>query len=138
MVFHLVKTSTGTSHYLITFKSKLQKHSYFLMMPIATTFAKNASLLGCDGRPISQMIISGAMKNPFNLMTKWRHQTCPSTFSNDYNDYYTQHCESLRQQIEFAEAHGFTFNCSAYTYSRIAETDETFPQGRQTLHPSNI
>ena len=99
----------------------------FLMMPIATTFAKNVSLLGCDGRPISQddYFWSHEKSVQFNDKMEGIKRVHPAFFKIDYNDYYTQHCESLQQQIEFAEAHGFTFN-SMLPYSRIAETDETF------------
>ena len=90
----------------------------FLMMPIATTFAKNVSLLGCDGRPISQddYFWSHEKSVQFNDKMEGIKRVHPAFFKIDYNDYYTQHCESLRQQIEFAEAHGFTFNCSAYSH----------------------
>ena len=90
----------------------------FLMVPIATTFAKNVSLLGCDGRPITQDDYFWKHENSvqFNDKMEGIKRVHPAFFKIDYNDYYTQHCESLQQQIEFAEAHGFAFNCNAYSH----------------------
>ena len=90
----------------------------FLMVPIATTFAKNVSLLGCDGRPITQDDYFWKHENSvqFNDKMEGIKRVHPAFFKIDYNDYYTQHCASLQQQIEFAEAHGFAFNCNAYSH----------------------
>ena len=67
---------------------------------------------------LKMMITSGGMKIQCNLMTKWiaSNVFIRRFFKIDYNGYYTDHCESLQQQIELAEAKGFIFNCNAYSH----------------------
>ena len=93
------------------------------MVPIATTFAKNVSLLGCDGRPPTQDdYFEDENSVQFNDKMEGIKRVHPAFFKIDYNDYYTQHCASLQQQIEFAEAYGFAFNCNAYSHIPALQT----------------
>ena len=79
-----------------------------------------------DGQ-FRKMIISGAMKNPFNLMTKWRA-------SNVSIQHFLKSTTTITTP-SIVRVYGNKLNLlklmgllltAAYSYSRIAETDETF------------
>lgn len=78
----------------------------YLLLPVAASFAKRVELIGCDGRPLAENQYFWS----FNKSTQINDQmdnikdVHPSFFEIDYNDYYTEHCETLEKLIEAAEA----------------------------------
>ncbi len=83
----------------------------FVMLPLATTFAKQISVLGCDGRPLSD---DGYFwqHNPATQLTEQManvRAVHPGFFDLDYNDYYLEHCNMLERQLQAGEAAGYQF-----------------------------
>ena len=83
-----------------------------LMVPLATTFAREVYFIGCDGR-------CGEEGETF-----WRHGKAvqfndemdnirlvhPGFFNIDYNDYYEQHCKTLERYLRMGESQGKSFH----------------------------
>ncbi|MES9904329.1 MAG: hypothetical protein ABW168_16840 [Sedimenticola sp.] len=80
----------------------------FLMLPIATTFAEEAYLIGCDGRPLSES--DYFWKHDPSVQYKKElsgiQQVHKSFFAINYNDYYKTHCDLVFQYCNRAEANG--------------------------------
>ena len=83
----------------------------FLMLPIASSLAKDIYILGSDGRPLEE-------NNYF-----WQHNekvqfvgqmddiqiAHPAFFKIDYNEYYIEHCQTVEKYFESGEALGKRF-----------------------------
>jgi FkbM family methyltransferase len=101
----------------------------FVMLPLATTFARTVSILGCDGRLLDE-------DKYF-----WRHSPTtqlndemaniqgvhPGFFKLDYNDYYLEHCQTLDEQLTAGERAGYRFETLAESHipalkERVAAT----------------
>lgn len=82
-----------------------------LLLPLATTFAKKVSLIGCDGRPLDQDDYFWGHGKTVQINDKMENiQIChPGFFNIDYNEYYFQHCHTLDNIINYAEQAGYEF-----------------------------
>ncbi|WOO40962.1 glycosyltransferase [Rubellicoccus peritrichatus] len=80
----------------------------YLLLPIASTFARRVELIGCDGRPLAenQYFWSFNRSTQINDQMDNIKEVHPSFFKIDYNDYYTDHCETLETLVHSAEASG--------------------------------
>lgn len=106
----------------------------FVMLPLATTFARTVSVLGCDGRPLDEDTYF------------WRHNPAtqldgqmanirrvhPGFFKLDYNDYYLDHCQILEEQLRAGERAGYRFETLAESHipalkERVAATQRAAP-----------
>ena len=111
----------------------------FLMIPLATTFAREIGLLGCDGRPLSQnnYFWSHNSKTQINDKMENIRKIHPGFFDIDYNDYYLEHCRTLEDQACAAEQAGHSIRSLAFSYipalrSRMTRSwrcSEQAPQG---------
>lgn len=91
----------------------------FLMLPIATTFARQVGIIGCDGRPLEddsyfwnhnkQVQINDKMENIKSIH--------PGFFNIDYQDYYLGHCQTLSEQLTQADQTGYSIK--SLTFSHI-------------------
>ena len=80
----------------------------YLMLPVASTFARKIYVLGCDGRPLDE---SGYFwqhnkKTQINDQMENIRLVHPGFFAIDYNDYYLDHCRQLEELIADGEKMG--------------------------------
>ena len=92
--------------------------STLLMIPIATTLAKEVRLLGFDGRsPNETYFWKHNAKTQFETELKEIKTTHPSFFSEiDFSDYYSDHVRILDQLLTKAEIHGKSFESLEATH----------------------
>lgn len=78
----------------------------FLMVPLATTFARKIGFLGCDGRPLTENTYfwNHNANTQFNDKMANIREVHPGFFNIDYNDYYLEHCQALEAQLRAGEA----------------------------------
>ena len=107
----------------------------FLMLPLATSFANEIEILGCDGRPLSENTYFWGHNPNTQINDKMLNIQAvhPGFFAIDYNDYYTKHCELLAQQLSEGEAQGRRFVCMAHSHipalaERMAHDFQPRPQ----------
>ncbi len=76
-----------------------------LLVPLATTFAEEVGVLGCDGRPLKEdsYFWGHNQKTQINDKMSNIREIHPSFFAINYNDYYLEHCENLDAQFKAAE-----------------------------------
>lgn len=89
-----------------------------LMVPLGTSFASQICFLGCDGRPLKEdgYFWSHNPAVQFNDKLANIREIHPGFFNIDYNDYYIEHCGTLREQIEAGEAIGIEFLSIGFSY----------------------
>ncbi len=82
-----------------------------LLLPLATTFAKQIKLIGCDGRKLEENSYFWGHGRSVQMHEEMEsvRKSHPAFFEIDYNDYYTLHCDTLQDFIETAEACGYSF-----------------------------
>ncbi|MDA9711253.1 FkbM family methyltransferase [Luminiphilus sp.] len=110
----------------------------FLMLPMATTFARQVGIIGCDGRPLEddsyfwnhnkQVQINDKMEN-----IKSVH---PGFFNIDYQDYYLGHCQTLSEQLAQADQTGYSIK--SLTFSHIPALKDRFSREFRLGAPSNL
>ncbi len=90
----------------------------FLMLPIATSFADEIEILGCDGRPLSENTYFWGHNPNTQINDKMANIRVvhPGFFAIDYNDYYLKHCDLLAQQLSEGEAQGRSFVCMSHSH----------------------
>jgi len=105
-----------------------------LMLPVATTFARQVFLVGCDGRPLSE-------SNYF-----WKHNPSvqfkqelagiqsihKSFFAIDYDDYYETHCDLVGAFCEQAESVGKNVYSAAPSYVPALSRRERLPNSKKS------
>ncbi len=81
----------------------------FLMLPIATSLAKNIYLIGCDGRPLHEddYFWGHNTKTQFTGEMVSIQKAHPSFFQIDYNEYYLNHINNLEKYIDLLERENF-------------------------------
>jgi len=82
-----------------------------LLLPLATTFAPEVHLTGCDGRPLEQDDYfwgHGASVQINDKMENIR-KVHPGFFDIDYNEYYFEHCHTLDNLMRQGEDEGIRF-----------------------------
>ena len=79
-----------------------------LLMPLATTFADDVHIIGCDGRRLldDSFFWSHDKKVQFNDQMAEIQAAHPGFFAIDYNDYYLDHCRDLENVLVASEAAG--------------------------------
>ncbi len=89
-----------------------------LMIPLAATFARRVSILGCDGRPIEKddYFWSHNQKTQINDKMANIKEVHPGFFAIDYNDYYLDHCSTLEEQLALGESIKKRFESLGYSY----------------------
>jgi len=90
----------------------------FLMLPLATTFADRVSILGCDGRPLSEdgYFWRHNPKTQINDKMANIRKVHPGFFAIDYNDYYLEHCATLEEVLRAGEDQGIHFESLAESH----------------------
>lgn len=103
----------------------------FLMLPLATTFADEIGIMGCDGRPLSENTYFWGHNPNTQINDKMANirEVHPGFFNIDYNDYYSEHCETLGQQLSAGESAGRTFLSLAF--SHIPPLRSRFGRGKR-------
>ncbi len=87
----------------------------FIMIPLATTFATNVGVLGCDGRALDEdtHFWRHNPRTQFTDELENIREVHPGFFAIDYNDYYLEHCEKLEEQLSAGERAGRGFSSLA-------------------------
>jgi len=90
----------------------------FLMIPIASTFAREIGFLGCDGRPLedNKYIWGHNEKIQINEKMVNIREVHPAFFSINYNTYYLEHCNTLDDQLKSAQKQGLKFYSLAFSH----------------------
>ncbi|MDD5198744.1 MAG: hypothetical protein PHC88_02995 [Terrimicrobiaceae bacterium] len=80
----------------------------YLMLPLASTFARRICLLGCDGRPLDEdgYFWRHNQRTQINDQMENIRRVHPGFFAIDYNDYYLDHCRQLEELIGEGEKMG--------------------------------
>ena len=91
----------------------------FLMLPVASTLARDIYLLGCDGRPLSQndYFWKHNEKTQFVGQMTNIQEVHPSFFKLDYDEYYLRHCDNTQAYLQAGEQRGLRYQ--ALTPSHI-------------------
>jgi len=78
----------------------------FLQLPLATSFAREIKVLGCDGRPLSESDYFWQHSDTAQLSSEMQsvQDTHAAFFEIDYNGYYQEHCDRLAELIATARA----------------------------------
>ena len=99
-----------------------------LLFPLATTFANNVNILGCDGRPFENDDYFWGHGKSVQINSEMGNiqEVHPGFFKIDYNEYYFEHCHILDVMIEKAKQKGITVRHLASSY---------IPALRDTLAP---
>ena len=103
------KNVPPTTSLLEEFKLKPYPNILTLMLlPVASTFADSISIVGCDGRRITDdaFFWSHDKKAQFNEKMGDIQKTHPAFFAINYNDYYFGHCRDLEETLATLEAAG--------------------------------
>lgn len=116
----------------------------FVMVPLATTFADEVGIIGCDGRPLSDddYFWSHNPATQFNDKMANIREVHPGFFDLDYNDYYLEHCDLLEAQLTAGEEQGKLF--INLGFSHIPALRKRFGRGRRlfssvsTASPTNV
>ncbi len=89
-----------------------------LLIPLATTMAKEICMMGYDGRKIenNQYFWEHNKKAQFNEQMESIKIAHPSFFMVDYDDYYFEHCETLEKIFSSGEEKGYAFINQAHSY----------------------
>lgn len=79
-----------------------------LLLPLAGTFFEEVRVVGCDGRPLEDNAYFWAhdKKAQINHEMDNIKVVHPAFFNIDYNDYYTEHCETVSLAVGALEAAG--------------------------------
>ena len=79
-----------------------------LLLPLAGTFFEEVRVIGCDGRPLedSGYFWAHDKKAQINHEMDNIKSVHPGFFAIDYNDYYTEHCETVGMAVATLEAAG--------------------------------
>jgi FkbM family methyltransferase len=90
----------------------------FVMLPLATTFARTVSVLGCDGRPLSEDTYFWRHNSTTQIDEKMKNirEVHPGFFKREYNDYYLEHCQILDEQLSAGERSGYRFESLAESH----------------------
>ena len=90
-----------------------------MMLPIAAAFFDKISVIGCDGRPLSEnkYFWSHHQKSQFNDKMSNIQEVHPAFFSKrDYDDHYAEHCEDVERIINTLEKAGKTVDTLTDSY----------------------
>lgn len=79
-----------------------------LLLPLATTFASEVHITGCDGRPLDQDDYFWGHGSSVQINDKMENirKVHPGFFNIDYNEYYFEHCHTLDNLLVQAEREG--------------------------------
>lgn len=82
-----------------------------LLLPLATTLARQVNLIGCDGRPLEQDDYFWGHGKSVQINDKMENiqRVHPGFFAIDYNEYYFEHCHTLANLLEQGEDAGWRF-----------------------------
>lgn len=82
-----------------------------LMVPVASSFARNVYIIGADGRsPKEKYFWKHSGTNQFEDLMESVMETHPSFFRDRiYTRYYAEHCRIVADQIEYGEANGVNY-----------------------------
>jgi glycosyltransferase involved in cell wall biosynthesis len=82
-----------------------------LLLPLATTLARQVNLIGCDGRPLEQDDYFWGHGKSVQINDKMENiqRVHPGFFAIDYNEYYFEHCHTLSNLLDQAEDAGWRF-----------------------------
>lgn len=108
----------------------------FLMLPVATSLAKNIFLLGCDGRPLNEndYFWQHNKKTQFTEEMDSIKNAHPSFFKLEYKEYYIRHCKTLEKYITLGEKLGRSY--TSLTFSHIpALKNRSFPYEKLLAAP---
>lgn len=80
----------------------------FLLLPIASTLAREIHVIGCDGRPLEddQYFWNHNPKTQFGDLMDNIRSVHPGFFKLDYNDYYLRHCQNTEKWMLAGEKAG--------------------------------
>ncbi len=89
-----------------------------LLLPLAFTFSKQVSILGCDGRSFVQddYFWSHDKKSQFGDLMEETKDVHPAFFERDFNRYYISHCEALERVLQEGENNGCQVQMITPTY----------------------
>jgi hypothetical protein len=90
----------------------------FLMLPLASTLAKNIYLLGCDGRPLDEndYFWKHNDKTQFTGEMESIKKIHPSFFKLEYNEYYLRHCDTLENYFLAGEQEQHNYISLTFSY----------------------
>ena len=105
------------------------------LIPLASTFFKDISLAGCDGRSLDEdgYFWGHDKASQFSDQMEKIKQAHPAFFVIDYNDYYMDHCNTLGKWLTKAEEAGNTISNLTPSYIpalRDRYTDPLFKAGK--------
>lgn len=119
-----------------------------LLLPVACTFSKNISIIGCDGRPPEVKAQNTKGPSPF-----WSHhriseqeaiydtlKSChPSFFKLNYQDWYEDHCQAIHTILKRGEKDGIAFISATPSYvpalaERYSGEKYSTNQKNETMH----
>lgn len=95
-----------------------------MMLPLAFTWFDRVSVMGCDGRPPTENKYFWSHDPKSQIADKMddAKRAHPSFFAISYDDYYNEHCETLRKLIERGERAGKTLrNLTASHIAALAD-----------------
>jgi FkbM family methyltransferase len=90
-----------------------------MMLPIAAAFHEKISIIGCDGRPLSQNTYfwSHHKSSQFNDQMQNIQEVHPAFFKlRDYDDHYAEHCADVARIIGNLEEAGKRVECLTDSY----------------------
>ena len=89
-----------------------------LLLPLATTFANDVGILGCDGRPLEENNYFWQHNQKTQINDKMANikEVHPAFFAIDYNNYYSEHCSTLESQLRDGEVIGKRFTTLGFSY----------------------
>lgn len=105
-----------------------------LLLPLAATIAKEITVAGCDGRPLTQdsYFWSHDKSAQFNLQMDDIKHAHPAFFAIDYNDYYEEHCENTEKTIASIEKRGGRVVSATESFIPALSKRKADPQARES------
>lgn len=102
-----------------------------MMLPLAFTWFERVSVMGCDGRPPAENKYFWSHDPKSQIADKMDDvkRAHPSFFAISYDDYYHEHCETLRRLIERGERGGKSLRNLTASYIPVLAERMAEPAG---------
>lgn len=102
-----------------------------MMLPLAFTWFERVSVMGCDGRPPAENSYFWSHDPKAQMPERMddAKRAHPSFFAISYDDYYAEHCETLRRLIEKGERRGKTVRNLTASYIPVLAERTVEPIG---------
>lgn len=111
-----------------------------LMLPVASTFADEVQIIGCDGRPAAENSYFWSHHPKVQIGDKMQNiqRVHPAFFAIDYDDYYSEHCAYLDQLLSLGENEGKRYRSITFSHIPALNSRENLLPRVLVLDPSPI